>query len=108
MGVGREILVFINVSLLGPLGTPLQSEMRSSRSPVKLPGGQILRSPRPKVTSVLTRSEWSHHAGPPGGYGRFRCSELRSQHIKDGLDLGEASDNKSCQKALQRFWYIYY
>ena len=38
-----------------PWGTPLQSESRHSWAPVKPTRGQILRPPRPKVTSVLTR-----------------------------------------------------
>ena len=41
-----------------PWGTPLQLERNYSRSHVKPPRGQILRSPRPKVvTSVLTRPQ---------------------------------------------------
>ena len=39
-----------------PWGTLLQLETSYSRAPVKLPRGQTLRSTRPKVTSVLTRS----------------------------------------------------
>ena len=35
-------------------GTPLQLDTSYSRSPVKPPRGQTLRSPRPKVTSMLT------------------------------------------------------
>ena len=37
-----------------PWGTPLQSEIRCSWAPVRPRRGQTLRSPRPKVTSVLT------------------------------------------------------
>ena len=52
--------------LWGPLGDtpPIRSELFSvpckasySRSPVKPPRGQTLRSPRPKATSVLSRPE---------------------------------------------------
>ena len=39
-----------------PWGTLLQVEISYSRSPVKPPRRQTLRSPRPKVTSVPTRS----------------------------------------------------
>ena len=38
-----------------PAGTPLQLEIIHSRAPVKPPREQTLRSPQPKVTSVLTR-----------------------------------------------------
>ena len=38
-----------------PWGTPLQLEISYSWAPVKPRRGQTLRSPRPKVTSVLTR-----------------------------------------------------
>ena len=38
-----------------PWGTPLQVEMIYSLAPAKLARGQTLRSPRPTVTSVLTR-----------------------------------------------------
>ena len=43
------------LSLWVPLGdTP--SNRNKTLAPVKPPGGQILRSPRPNITSVLTRS----------------------------------------------------
>ena len=38
-----------------PWGTPLQLEIKHSWAPAKPPRGQALRSPRPKVNSVLTR-----------------------------------------------------
>ena len=38
-----------------PWGTLLSLEIRYARAPVKPPRGQTLGSPRPKVTSVLTR-----------------------------------------------------
>ena len=38
-----------------PWGTPLHLEIRHVWAPVRPPRGQTLRSPRPKVTSVLTR-----------------------------------------------------
>ena len=38
-----------------PWGTPTQLEIRDSWAPGKPPRGQTLRSPRPTVTSVLTR-----------------------------------------------------
>ena len=48
------------LSLWGPLGTALQLGTRRSWAPIKPsrdPRGQTQRSPQPKVTSVLTRTQ---------------------------------------------------
>ena len=51
---GEVPSVFVPVG--DPWGTLLQAEIRDSRAPVKSPrGGQTLRSPRPKVSSVPSR-----------------------------------------------------
>ena len=46
-----------------PWGTLLQLEITYSRAPTKPPQRQTLRSPRPKVTSVLTRQAKAHAKG---------------------------------------------
>ena len=65
-------LVFVPVG--DSLGTPLQVEIRHCRAPVKPPWGQTLRSPRPRVTSVLTR----HEGGGGTCFARYRKRKLSS------------------------------
>ena len=50
-----------------PWGTPLQSEIRDSWTPVKPPRGQTLRSPRPKVYGV-----YGQRPAPRGSLRRVR------------------------------------
>ena len=49
-----------------PRLTPLPLEIRHSWVPIKPPRGQTLRSPRPRVTSVLISKERFYTPPPPG------------------------------------------
>ena len=64
--------------------TPLQAERRHSWAPIKPPRGQTLRSPRPKVTSVLSRV--NHMRKLPGW---LKIAWLK--HFSNYIDVAETT-----------------
>ena len=78
-GVGRASPPRRSALRVDPSGTPILLETRDSWAHVNSPqGGQTRRSPRPKVTSVLTRdrdrvtrqTRRTRHATSPSGQGQ--------------------------------------
>ena len=79
-----------------PWGTPLQSELSYSWAPVKIPRGQTLRSPRPKVPSVLTRGIREMGGAPRNPAPR---NHLLVRIVKpSGCHCTDASGGEKCRR----------